>query len=850
MSKLPKLYLDSETCGLHSMPVLLQYALDEGPISLYDIWTEPIGKTLALIESWFQYCIVGFNLSFDVFQLAKLYTIFRLCPTDWIPVEHINQIARREMDGRDGPAIKFASALDLMMYSRKGPYQSLMARKDIYIRKVPTALAYALSEELEEKVQLDGIYFARKADPEAPRWTVMDRNDGEGEFDPHFRDVVLRFAPAGGLKFLAEYALGMVPKFHYEDVEPPKNWYPQEIGYAPFANAISSEEEDWEVWGYDKKKEMKVLKGHAWPARIKLFIDHWGNHKDAREYAYDDIVYTRELDRHFEFPEIGDDDSILASMVPVVRWRGFQIDQPGMSDLRETAQSKVDASQFNPNAPGEVRAYMEEMMDEMEVLSIESSGVWSTKKANLESIRKKWTVDEEEDCDKCGGDGCPRCDGKGVMEIKPPCEEGMGNHPAAYRAKEVLDIKIAGKEVELYNKILTAGRFHASFVVVGTKSSRMSGTDGLNAQGIKATKAVRRCFPLVWPGFVLCGGDFDSFEVTLADAVYNDPALRKELLKKIPCPFCEQTKKCHKCNGTGCKDCQGSGKCAECDDEMMVRQKIHGLFAMSIFPGYTYAQILASSGTENDMYLKGKSGVFAMIYGGTWETLQRNLGIDEETAKEAFEAFGKKYPGVGLARERTFNAFCSMRQPGGVGTQVVWVDPQDYVESFLGFRRYFTLENKICRALFDLAQVPPKGWRNHPVKVWRRDRVQTAGGAVASALYGAAFGLQQANMRAAANHEIQSPGGQITKHAQRAIWDLQPVGAHELKVAVMNVHDELMCVTKPSYVPQVTEKVRGVVEHYRDRVPLIGMTWNEAQANWAEKKGGSVTVKMRAPEMM
>ena len=32
-------------------------------------------------------------------------------------------------------------------------------------------------------------------------------------------------------------------------------------------------------------------------------------------------------------------------------------------------------------------------------------------------------------------------------------------------------------------------------------------------------------FPLSWRGYILCGGDFDSFEVTLADAVYNDPSL-------------------------------------------------------------------------------------------------------------------------------------------------------------------------------------------------------------------------------------------------------------------------------------------------------------------------------------
>lgn len=870
-----KIYVDSETCGLHSMAVLLQYAWDDGPIHLYDIWKEPIWKTLALIESWLPHCIVGFNLAFDVMMLAKLYTIFRLCPDHWIPIEHIEQIAMREMDGRDGPAIKFASALDLMLHSRKGEFQSLMARKDIYIRKVPTALAYALSEELEKRVELDGIYFAKKADPEAPRWTVMERKTKDGEFDTEFKDVVLRFAPAGGLKFLAEHALGLMPKFHYEDVEPPKSWYPIELGYAPYARAISTPEQNWEVWSWDKKKKCDILRGHAWPAQIKRFIEHWGTNKDAREYANDDIFYTRELDKYFGYPEPGDDDSILATMVPVIRWRGFKIDKEGMVSLCKKAQDIVDVSPVNPNKPNEIRAYLKEVMDDIEFeFGIKGDNnedqqagdivSGSTKKSILESVRE-WEVEEDEECTKCQGKGCARCMNGIQRADVPPCDEGLGNHAAAYRAKEILDIKIAAKEVELYNKLLTAGRFHASFVVVGTKSSRMSGTDGLNAQGIKATKTVRRCFPLAWDGFILCGGDFDSFEVTLTDAVYNDPALRADLLKKIPCPFCEQTQICHKCKGSGqiegeeCENCKeydvenpkekGSGKCVECDDEMMVRQKIHGLFGMAIFPGHTYAEILASSGTENDMYLKGKSGVFAMIYGGTWETLVRNLRVKEEVAKQAFEDFTKRYPGVGKARERTFDAFCSMRQPGGIGSQVIWKEPSDYVESFLGFRRYFTLENKICRALFELANAPPKGWRNHPIKVWRRERVQTAGGAVASALYGAAFGLQQANMRAAANHEIQSPGGQITKNAQRMIWDLQPVGVHELVVAGMNVHDELMVITHPDYVTKVTQKVRESIESYRPQVPLIGITWNEAQANWAEKKGGSVTVKICAPEM-
>ena len=132
----------------------------------------------------------------------------------------------------------------------------------------------------------------------------------------------------------------------------------------------------------------------------------------------------------------------------------------------------------------------------------------------------------------------------------------------------------------------------------------------------------------------------------------------------------------------------------------------------------------------------------------------------------------------------------------------------------------------------------------------RRDRVQTAGGAVASALYGAAFQMQAANMRAAANHEIQSPGAEITKSVQRRLWDLQPAGVHPLRLAPLNVHDELMVVANPSIVTTSRPPSAKSWSPSADKCRLIGMTWFEAMDNWAEKKGGAAPVKIRAAEMM
>ncbi len=780
--KFPSLYLDVESIGLHGLPVLFQYAVEDGPIELYDIWLHPVHETLKLVESLLSKCLVGFNEAFDFFMLAKLYTIWSLLPGDWLPAEHIEEIAAKEACGRDGLCIKPASCLDLMLHSRTGPLQSLMNRDSIRIKKIPTILATPLAVELEKKVELDGIYFAGRKDRDTPKWKVLPRHNADGEVDPNFQDVCLSFSPKSGLKFLAEYILKIKPDYHYEDVEPATQ--PAELGYIPFATGIA-QPPDWVV--YDKKGRDI---GRAWPALIANHIKHWATNQHARQYASDDVMYTRLLDEYFGYPKPDDDNSTLACMVAAVRWHGFRVDLAESRRLLNRAQTYVATAPVNLNAPKEIRAYIRECMLEEEALLIDES----TARGNLEKIRDTLVVAEAEICIKCNGVGCPRCR-NGVLESGPM--------PAAERAAELLKLKVANNEVGLHEKMLKAGRFHASFNVIGTKSARMSGADDLNAQGIKHTADVRRMFPLAWEGMILCGGDFDSFEITLADAVYRDSALREDLLK-----------------GT----------------------KIHAVMGTLLYPDKSYEDIIASKDTDFDMYVRGKQAIFALLYGGDFNTIHKKLSIPLEIAETAFNTFLERYPVIRKAREEVFARFAAMTQADGIGSAITWEDPADYAETFLGFKRYFTLENKICHTLYKLAFSLPRAWHNIPVKVMRTNRVQTASGAVASAIYGAAFQLQAANGRAANNHYIQSVGAEITKKVQRRIWDLQPAGAHGWCVAPFNVHDEVLSVTHPDYVDRVTETVRETVESYRPQVPLIGMTWSTAMDNWAEKSKGKVHI--------
>jgi DNA polymerase I-like protein with 3'-5' exonuclease and polymerase domains len=347
----------------------------------------------------------------------------------------------------------------------------------------------------------------------------------------------------------------------------------------------------------------------------------------------------------------------------------------------------------------------------------------------------------------------------------------------------------------------------------------MSGGDDLNAQGIKKDKKIRSKFPLAWPGYSLGIGDFEGFEITLADAAYGDPGLRADL---------QSYRDCHKCTGSNpnCKECKGTGK---------TKTKIHALFGTCVYPNMTYEQILATDGTEDNKYTRCKSAVFALLYGGEGYTLMDRLGVDIDVANEAYNIFCHKYPMVGKVRAAIAERFCSIKQPGGIGSRVEYTKPDDYIDSLFGFRRYFTLENAICKAFFDLAQHPPQDWFYHKNTVLRSDRMQTVVGATQSALYGAAFALQGSIIRAALNHQIQSSGATLTKALQRKLWDLQPSGIHEYIVQPLNVHDEIVCPVKHGYEATVAKVVNDTVESFKEKVPLISMDWKTKAKSWADK---------------
>jgi len=850
--------LDSETIGFHGAMCLLQWS-DSGdetkPVNLHSIFTEKIKDTLEIIEYIIHHPggVLGFNLAFDHFHVSKTYNTLKLLPPDAYPIDIIDDMGVAEKLARDGACLRPVKAFDLMLHARKGPYQNLMSRDPIRIRRVPRILAPLLAEELEKRLMLRPIFFAKKAKQSTSHWRIIDI-----PLDNDFVHLELGFAPDGGMKALATDALE-IPESEslvYADIKIQDKFLPTEFAYAPFATAVGKPGK----WN------------NAWCEVAQHHITHWIYNELARKYAERDVTLPIRMWKKWGCPEFGDRDSELAIAVGSGRLKGYAVNLKGIEVLRKKAAKK---KLLFPIHPARIMTYISEVLSEEEKMCLEDEhGRPSTKKQVLEEIAKQRIDDKV--CVKCAGKKFVHCNEQKCRCKAEKCSrcKGTGTEPseAAIRADGCLGSKKAKKEEELYDKILIAGRLHANFNVIGARSGRKSGggnTDGksrgkknsakkkkkhkhtkgkagsINPQGIQKKKLVKaqfqiaftdgmlrylelppriaaRCHCPVCKEFsdgeseeeILVGGDFDAFEVTIADAYYEDPQLHKDLISQA----------------TG-----RDGKPLFDEKGQPVKVKIHAIIGSMVYKPKTYWEIIDTDGADVDLYTRAKSAFFALIYFGNAFTLASRLNIDEVLGEAAYQEIMRRYPVMDQKRKVFYDRYCPARQPGGIGTRIEWNDPWDFVESMLGFKRFFTLENMICKALFDLGEKPPPAWRKFKFKVMRKDREQSASGAVQSAIFGAMFQLQGANMRAAGNHKIQSTGAELTKILEHRLWALQPCGIHKWHVRPMNIHDELMCPIMRKLAKRSKQIAEAFVEEYKSLIPLLGIKWKLFLSCWGAK---------------
>lgn len=867
------IFLDTETIGFHGIAVLIQFAIGSGEVILWETLRQPIGDTIELIEMFATWPdgIVGFNLAFDWFHLQKLHSV--LCrlrdllrerghadPDRIIPVkclfelegnesfnDYVDELGLAESQAFDYPCIKPVKACDLMLYARKGPYQITMERKPIYLRNIPTLVAEDFCNYLNEMTDLPDILFAGKK-KESPPWKIKEAYCEDGTVDPDFVNLELSFRPSGSLKDIAK-DLGIVKDVTYfDEISPNDKWPLDEEGYSPYAMSPYI-------------KDGKLIEpgpghwGKRWPTVVRLHAEHWAIEPKAKKYARDDVIMTRGMYYAFKRPALGDVDSTLACMVGSTRWRGFAIDKEAVKkayldtckhrdelstglNLNSPAVIKnlftkacrhctaipcdcaTDSKKPDPRCPkcrgfGHLLGYendprgctqpqhtdpshphyhkYEPVITKVEqILCKNRKNRISFGKRILEKM-EHWTIGEVE-CDcfdfdtMCFSPSCLKCGGAGIIKSNEL-------HPAAKLVKRIKDYRVENYRAELLQKLLLSGRLHIDLSVTGTLSNRMAGASGLNAQGIPRDKAMRICIKFAFPGFALCGGDFDGFEVAIAEAVYKDKRLYEALT---------------------------TGK------------KVHAIAGARFYAPMTYDEVLATKDTLDDYYSRSKQGFFALLYGGTAQTLVERCQIALDKALAGFNYFMEYFEDWGKARQKLQFEFSTLIQQN-IRQPIIHKTPRNSISSLLGHTRYFTVENSILEMLYQLAQRVPTKFLGHDRLVMRRGRQVTVTAAIRSALTASSFSIQNSIIRAAANHEVQSTGAELTKKAQVALWDLQPSGTHEWVLSIFNFHDELNAAVRDDMKHKTKEVIDNFITEHLPLVRCLKMEWKTDMRTWADK---------------
>lgn len=767
-------WFDTESCGFYGPTILIQYRKqvcgeEPGPVTLVNVFQTPAGEVLELVEQMMEGYLIGFNLTHDIFHLARTYNVLKTAidkcghdPAKSLTVSGYFE-AEGALDWEHQYALHPRRALDLMLFGREGYFQSTMNQKPIVIRRFPRDLAPFMVEHLEKNIKFPSIMFSKRDGK--PQWRIQllhkdtpnivtpeelskNREDPAGyplQIDPHFVHIRLDFHPAAGLKDIAEHMLGMEVS-HYELSSGAVK--PEEFGFAPTLGNYRD-----------------VIDGH---------LRMWETDQNQLRYARMDVEYTEAIYKLFKEEHNlrdGYDDSTdgehfdpvnhdLACHVGNVHWSGMSVNVElakayGKRRIKLLShfQSKYDG--LNVNAPKQVLRLLHSKMTPVERLVTTKSD-----KATLTTLSK------------------------------------MGQ-PYSKVARHILKARRWRIELDLCLKLVKAKRFHATMKVVGTKSNRMAGGsmnagDGtkINPQGI-AKGTIRKLFTFfdAYNNELVGSGDFDGFEVAIMEAVYADPLLREDLL---------------------------SGK------------KIHALWGEALY-GLSYDEML----NNKVLYNKAKTSLFADLYGAFEDKLATVTGLTAEEVVAAKKNFSEKYSKIGEGREKIKNDFSAIKEVPGTRAYK-WEDPKPYVESLLGFKRFFTVEWEVVHALYELTQHLPPEIKNCKLKVRRSSRVQTQGGAAMSAIYSAAFSLQNAIVRAAGNHIIQSVGGQVTKRLQHRLLQLQPKGVQPWSIKLMNVHDEIDSACRIELQQEAAQIVHDFLEEYRSMIPLIAMKWETNKRSWAE----------------
>lgn len=746
-----KLYLDTETVGLCGPLKTIQFAIDDGPVQIARIWSNQDYDKRFMEALWnLLYdpgtVFIGFNVGFDLFHLYRL---------------------RHELWGEwaDSPrrvAKPFAcQTLDLQVHAMlKSPlapfaFSRNRSRSIARVRRIP-----------KQSMEIVGSRVMDTLKPLIPKHFGLHmgvhRVDGSRDL------VTLSFTVEGSLTLkglMKEYGIPTIP---IEDVWP----LPQresEKPWLPYPDPV--------VHGPVEAQCEEVMRNPA--------SGFW-------KYAELDIHYLRVLEAKLGFPQ-PDHHSECAHAVAYTRYHGFPVDRPVLdrsithyTEVVETLKRKL--AHIDLNSP----------VQRLAALRALDPLVGASNKRVL----------------------------KALAESERPC---------AGLARDIMEFGPAQQRLNQLLKVAECrtGRAHPDLRVMGTATGRMAGTSGLNWQGIGPADLVasnptfedeevddadeadtadaepgtpesdiaaeREDTPMETVGLraallTPCVGDFASFEVTIAAAVYGDVQLQADLDAGVDL---------HSMVSVSAHPDALKRKIGY--DEFVKLYKAHDPWAVGIRK-------------------RMKGIVFGVFYFCSPQKVAETLNVSVKEGEKVLEGMYGRYPGIGKYRADTERAFITADTERWAGESVGRMERER--TDLVGFRRAWHFEALVADSLWRLGGRGIKTGLPGSVIRQREKGNQTVDNAVRSALLGSAIAIQAAVCRQAGNMPIQATGANLCKMLMAQCWK-------ELRVPILVVHDE--CVYGEG---TDLDKLAGIIkefeEKYRKVVPSLRFDWHPTK-NWAEK---------------
>lgn len=507
----------------------------------------------------------------------------------------------------------------------------------------------------------------------------------------------------------------------------------------------------WELPNFEEKLYLPYPSGNYTELMKKNLVILNNPNSLFWKYCVNDIHYLWRLEDELGQCDPDDNDYNIA-VNAYTRYKGFRINRSYLEGLFETDTLKIKELEFvysdwNLNSPDQKK----------KLLQGSGLDVLNTSKETLENTLKLLSQESE----------------SFKEEIRI-----------------LTDLVLHGTLKQKLNQLShllesQTHRGHPELNIIGTSTGRAAGAGGLNWQGIGRNSGIRQGILTSW------GGDFDAFEISIAQSVYQDKQMDADLRDGID---------------------------------------LHSMSATMFYDTLNYPEFILhkKESPYKDQRYHAKQSNFAILYGGGPVNISQECGTPMEQAEKGYEKFFDRYTGIKEYFEKNEKSFYTVDVK--TWSEHCIEKMSDQIEDIFGNKQSFRFEKKICNLFWHLGMkdiVKRSIPELSELKIVRKEMKgeQTWNNCVKSAFLGSVITMQQAILRRAINTPVQMTGAYITKKLIRRLWT-------EHYSPMLNIHDEIIF---PDYAEEnFSDTVKNFIEEKKSLIPFLSMAFKKI-SNWGEK---------------